>query len=908
MVFAKVFLLGCLAAVFAGAQIDIPYEKFVLSNGLTVIVHEDHKVPIVAVNVWYHVGSKNERPGKTGFAHLFEHLMFGGSENAKGSYIKAMENIGATNMNGTTNTDRTNYFENVPTPALDFALFMESDRMGHFINSFDKATLDQQRGVVQNEKRQGENQPYGLSFDAITRNTYPSGHPYSWTTIGSMDDLNAASLDDVKEWFRTNYGPSNTVLTLAGDIDAKTAKEKVTKYFGDIPAGQPVTHQENWVAKMSGTHRARMQDRVPQARVYRVWNVPGFGTVDSDYLDLAADCLGRGRLSRLSKRLVYDDQIATNVSVSNNTREIAGQFIIVATARPGEDVGKVEKIIDEEMARFLKEGPTPDELKRVQTQETAEMLRGLDRIGGFGGKSDILAMSQVFTGDPSYLFKTSLPRMEQASPSDVKNTANAWLSDGMFELEVMPFPDYKTVATNVDRSKPPVIEGHAELKLPQLQRSTLSNGLKLVLAERHEIPIVNFWLAEDAGFATDSLASSGTASLTSAMLSFGTKTRTAMQITEEEENLGAEIDASSNPELSVVELSALKKNLDASLDLYGDIIVNPSFPKADFDRNKRQRLAAIDREKATPALTARRIMPAMLFGADHPYGAPLSGSGTKESISAITRDDLVKFHSAWYKPNNATLVIVGDTTLAEIKPKLEQLFANWKSGTVPALKVANVSQPSKSRVYLVDRPGAQQTYILTGLVAPPKSAANDIALETMNIAFGGNFGGRLNMNIREDKHYSYGAGSLLTGARGQRCYLAYAPVQTDKTKESLVEMNKEFHDITGSRPVSESELEFAQANETLELPGSFESISQVGSAVSQLIQYGLPDDYYATYSKRVMALKTGDLDDAAKSVIAPDRLTWVIIGDRSKIEAGIRELNLGEVQVIDADGKNLTGN
>ena len=278
------FLL-CVAAFAQTAGIDIPFQKFVLDNGLTVIVHEDHKAPIVAVNIWYHVGSKNEKPGKTGFAHLFEHLMFGGSENFHGRYIDAMERVGATDLNGTTNNDRTNYFEDVPTSALDYTLWLESDRMGHLLGSFDQKTLDLQRGVVQNEKRQGENQPYGVTEQLITENTYPAGHPYSWTVIGSMDDLNAASMSDVKEWFRTYYGPSNAVLVVAGDIDFNTAKEKVEKYFGDIPAGPPIGKQEAWVAKMTGTHRGTVQDRVPQARIYKIWNVPQYGTADADYLD-----------------------------------------------------------------------------------------------------------------------------------------------------------------------------------------------------------------------------------------------------------------------------------------------------------------------------------------------------------------------------------------------------------------------------------------------------------------------------------------------------------------------------------------------------------------------------------------------------------------------------------------------
>jgi zinc protease len=384
------FFLAAPALVLSqNRDIDIPYQKFVLDNGLTLVVHEDHKAPIVAVNIWYHVGSKNEKLGKTGFAHLFEHLMFGGSEHAPGSYIKALEDVGATDMNGTTNFDRTNYFENVPTSALDYTLWMESDRMGYL--DLSQKTLDLQRGVVQNEKRQGENDPYRLTEEYIPENTYPRGHPYSWDVIGEMADLDAASFKDVQEWFKTYYGPSNIVLVLAGDIDIKTARAKVEKYFGSLPAGPPVTHQQAWIAKMSGVHRAVMQDRVPLPRIYKIWNIPPFGSADADYLDLVSSCLGQGKTSRLYKRLVYDDQIASDVVVYTDAREIGGQFYIQVTARPGHNLDEIEKEIDQELARFLKDGPTPQELQRIQTQYEASFIRGVERIGGFGGKSDRLA-------------------------------------------------------------------------------------------------------------------------------------------------------------------------------------------------------------------------------------------------------------------------------------------------------------------------------------------------------------------------------------------------------------------------------------------------------------------------------------------------------------------------------------
>ena len=548
-----------LAALFAagafaqGKDVDIPFHKFFLDNGLTVIVHEDHKAPIVAINVWYHVGSKNEKPGKTGFAHLFEHLMFGGSEHSKGRYIDTMEKIGATDLNGTTNNDRTNYFENVPTSAVDLTLWMESDRMGFLLGALDQKTLDLQRGVVQNEKRQGENQPYAVSRQLITQNTYPAGHPYSWTVIGDMADLGAASMDDVKEWFKTYYGPSNVTIVLAGDIDLKTAKEKVEKYFGNIPAGPPVAHQEVWVAKMTGTHRQIVQDRVPQARIYKVWNIPQYGSADADYLDMVSDVLSLGKTSRLYKRLVYDDQIATDAGAFVSLNEIGGQFRVQATAQPGQGLAQVEKELDEELARFLKEGPTAEELARVKAQHEASFVRGIERIGGFGGKSDRLAQSQVFEGSPD-AYKVSLKRVQDATAEDLKAVASRWLSDGVYVLEVRPFPDYKAAATGADRSKAPEVGAPPDLKLPKLQHATLSNGLKVILAERHEVPLVEFWLNVDAGYAADQFASPGTASMTMALLTGGTKTRTALQISDEEALLGAQLAARSNMDVSTVEL------------------------------------------------------------------------------------------------------------------------------------------------------------------------------------------------------------------------------------------------------------------------------------------------------------------------------------------------------------------
>lgn len=886
-------------------DLDIPYQKFVLDNGLTLIVHEDHKAPIVAVNVWYHVGSKNEEPGRTGFAHLFEHLMFNGSENYDSDYFQVLEPLGATDLNGTTNYDRTNYFQNVPTSALDVALWMESDRMGHLLGAVTQEKLDEQRGVVQNEKRQGENQPYGRTGITITENTWPAAHPYSWSVIGSLEHLDAASLEDVHEWFRSYYGAANAVIAIAGDIDAQTALEKVEQYFGDIPSGPPVTKYESWLAPREGTQRQVMQDRVPQARVYMVWNIPEWGSLDATYLDLVTDVLAVGKTSRFYKRLVYDEQIATDVSAFVSLREIAGQLQIRASARPGVELAEVERALTEELERFLREGPTNQELERVKTQYRARFVRGVERIGGFGGKSDVLAMNEVYAGSPDF-YKTTLERVAGATARDLQNAAVKWLSDGMYVLEVHPFPQYTTVASDVDRSALPTPGEPPTARFPQMQRATLSNGLEIVLAERHAVPVVNLRLLVDAGYAADQFGLPGTSSLAMSMLDEGTRRRTALEISEELAMLGATLGAGSNLDMSTVFFSSLTENLDESLDIFADVVLNPSFPEEDFERLRRQRLVQIQQEKAQPFGMALRVFSQLLYGGEHAYGNPLTGSGTEASVQQMTRENLVEYHETWFKPNNATLIVVGATTMDEIRPQLERLFRDWQPGDVPQKNLATVQHQPGSAVYIMDRPGAIQSVIFAGHVAPPKANPNEIAVETMNTILGGDFSSRINMNLREDKHWSYGAGSFMWDARGQRPFLVYAPVQSDKTKESIAELAGELQGVLGDRPFTVEELEFAKNTKTLTLPGSWETAGAVAGSIGEIVRFGLDDRYFETYAGEVRGLNLGQIQEAAEIVVHPDNVVWVVVGDREKIEAGIRQLGIGPMYLIDADGNVLS--
>jgi zinc protease len=885
-------------------SVEIPYSRFVLDNGLTLIVHEDHKAPVVAVNVWYHVGSKDERPGRTGFAHLFEHLMFNGSENYRDDWGKVMEPAGATKINGTTWLDRTNYFENVPVSALDRTLWLESDRMGHLLGAIDQKVLDEQRGVVQNEKRQGENRPYGKVSGLITTSTYPAGHPYSWETIGSMEDLNAASLADVKDWFRTHYGAANAVLVVAGDITVADAKAKVEKYFGDIPPGPVIQRQQEWTAKMTGIKRATLQDRVPQARIYKVWNIPGYRQRDYTLLDMTSDLLAGGKNSRLYKRLVYTDRTATAVTAFVGPFELGSQLQIVATVKPGNDPAAVEKALDEELAAFLARGPTAAEVERIRTTNYANFARGLERLDGFGGKSYILAESQVFGGSPDF-YKTRLDWVKTATPADVQGAAQRWMSDGVFVLNVDPFPAYKTTAAGADRSRMPALAEPPSLKLPGPQRARLSNGLQVVLVERHAAPVVDFTLIADTGFAADSLAKPGTARLAMLMLQEGTKSRSSLEIADRAETLGATLSVGSTLDRSYLGMNALSNRLGESLDLYADLLLNPIFPDKELERLRGQTLASIGQEKAQPSGIINRLWPKLLFGEGHAYANPASGSGTEEAVKSLSSAELAAFYHRWVRPDTATLLVVGDTSLATLQPLLEQRFADWHAPAEPAPKknVAAVPLQTRPRVFMVDRPGAEQSQIVAITVAPSRSDAEHIRFVALDALLGGLFTSRINMNLREAKHWSYGAGTRITDAVGQGTFRAGGGVQTDKTAESMVEIRNELRDVVGARKPAAAELKFATDSLAIALPGNNETSDEIAGSYGEIVTYGLKDSYWNDYVGDLTALTPSDVNASAGKLIHPDALTWVVVGDLSKIEKPVRALNFGEVTILDTDGK-----
>lgn len=902
-------LLAAAPPAAAQEAVDVPYVKYVLDNGLRLIVHEDHKAPIVAVNVWYDVGAADEEPGKTGFAHLFEHLMFNGSEHYDDDYFKPFDRVGATGMNGTTNQDRTNYFQVVPTTALDMALWMESDRMGHMLGAVDQARLDEQRGVVQNEKRQGENQPYGKVFLTLFENTYPAGHPYDHSTIGSMDDLNAASLDDVRTWFETWYGAANAVLVVAGDVAPEDVRARVERHFGHIPSGPPLVKPEVDLARRAAESRIVLQDRVPQARVYKAWNVAALGDPALDHLALAADVLASGRGSRLYRRLVYEDQIATDVAAFTIDRQYGSLFILQATAQPGQDLAAVEAVLEEELRAFLESGPAPAALARAQTGRRASFIRGVERIGGFGGKSDVLAASEVYLGSPDG-HKRTQETLSNASPAAVQAAAVEWLSRGALTVEVQPFPAYAVAESAVDRSSgPPEVTDFPAGSFPARETTRLSNGLDVILARRDAVPVVDFNLLLDAGYAADQFTLPGTARMTMDMLDEGTTSRTALEIAEALDGLGTTLAAGSNLDTSTVRMSTLKENLGASLDLFADVVLNPAFPEAEFDRRRRQQIAAIAREKVQPMGMAMRVFPRLLYGEGHAYGQPLSGSGSEAALNALSLDELRAFHETWFRPGNATLIVVGDVTLAALEPALEARFAGWEPGDAPRKNLDAVDPRPETVVYLIDRPDSEQSVIVAGHAAPPKSDPRDLQIAAMNDILGGGFTGRVNMNLREDKGWSYGARSQIIDAAGQRPFLVRAPVQTDRTAESMAEIDREIAGIRtgGDRPPTDDELARVKDQRTLTLPGRWETNRAVMADVARLVRFGLPDDYWETYAGAVRGLRLAGIRAEADRVLQPDRMIWVVVGDRARIEESVRALGLGEMRFLDADGNPVGG-
>lgn len=598
----------------------IPYTRYTLDNGLTLIVAPDHKAPLVAVNVWYRVGSGCERPGRTGLAHLFEHLMFNGSAHFNDDYFKAIEQVGPTDLNGTTSEDRTNYFQTVPRDALDTVLWLESDRMGHLLETLDQARLDEQRGVVMNEKREHDNQPYNLAWRLITKNLWPAKHPYSWPVVGEMEDLKSMTLEDARTWFKTWYGAANATLVIAGDIEPTNALAKVKHFFGAIPPGPAITRAPVWVPRWTGTRTQTAQDRIPAARLYKVWPVPPFGSPDVVPLEALSDILTDGPSSRLTRRLVYQQKLATSVSAFIDDGITSGSFYITADAAPGVDLPRINAAIDEELARLLRDGPDAAELDRVKMKTLAGFIRRLERIGGFGGTSDILARYTVFQNNPEG-YRTDLADTAALTPGRVRDVATRWLSDSQYRLDLLPRPAWHNADTEtVDRASLPLPAFKPVAKFPTLTRFQLPNGLRVIAAPRAGAPLLEFRLVSSIGSADDPADAAGTAKLACRLLTERTRRLSPEALSDALALLGASIGASAGPDTCTLALSALKGKAAESVALFAEVATEPAFDPADFERCRSQQLAEIRRAIASPTEAGKRVLPALLYGPGHQIG------------------------------------------------------------------------------------------------------------------------------------------------------------------------------------------------------------------------------------------------------------------------------------------------
>ena len=901
------------------AEVDIPYTKFTLDNGLTVLVHEDHKAPVVAVSVWYNVGSKDEPAGKTGFAHLFEHLMFGGSENAPGSYFTPMRNMGATDMNGTTWFDRTNYFETVPTPALEQALFMESDRMGYMLGAISQETLDLQRGVVQNEKRQGDNQPYGLNQYKQLEALFPEGHPYRHSTIGSMADLDAASMQTVRDWFTSNYGPNNSVLVLAGDITPAKARELTEKYFGPIAKGPVNNPAQAPVPTLSAPVNETTHDRVSNAQVEISWVVPGMLDADSVPLSVGASVLGGLASSRLDNELVRGDQSAVSVSASNGAYHRIGIFEISATVKPGEDPAAVEARTREILNGLIANGPTQDEINRVVTQYASRRIQGLEQVGGFGGKATALAEGQLYASDPEF-YKKELAAYAVVTPAQVQAAMQKWLTRPAYTLTTLvgereayaeaaaapsganhtPAPEIQRVA----RMAKPEIGQVANVDFPAVERARLSNGMEVIYAQRDAVPATKIAIDFDAGLAADDRAKLGLQTLMLDLMDEGTRTLNATQLAEAQEALGASITTGATMDRSVVQLSAVTPNLQPSVALLAEVVKSPAFAPAELERLRATRLSRIAAERTQPAALASRALPELIYGSASPYGRPFSGNGDETSVKAITEADIRSDYAKWIRPDNAKIFVVSDRPLSEITPILNASFGQWVP-PASAKPVKDFSAPipaATPKIVLIDRPQSPQSYIMGGEVLAASGTDDLLMLNAANNVLGNDFLSRINSDLRETKSWSYGVNASVAGFAGRVPYLVTAPVQADKTGPAIEALNLQFNEfLSGGKGVTPAELERTINGNTRRLAGSYETSAAVLGALRSNDLLGRPDDYPETIAARTNALTAAQLDAAAKAAIDPSKFVWVVVGDASVVNPQLDALGI-PVEVRSAAG------
>ena len=906
------------AAAASAAVPRLEHETFTLKNGLKVILSQDKRLPMVAVNLWYHVGPANEIPGRTGFAHLFEHMMFQGSKHvAADTHFKLLEAAGASDINGTTDFDRTNYFETVPANELELALWIESDRMGYLLDVLDEKALANQRDVVRNERRQGlENQPYGVAEEALYQALYPAGHPYHGVVIGSHADLAASELNDVQQFFKEYYTPNNASLAIVGDFDPAAARRLVEKYFGTLKRGPEVPKITAQTPPITSEKRLAVTDTVQLPRVYVAWLTPAIFKPGDAEADLAADILGGGKSSRLYKTLVYDKQIAQSVQATQESLILGSKFTIGATARPGHTAQELEDVINAEVTRLMQEAPTSAEVERAQNTLESRIVLGLETLGGFGGKADRLNSYEHYLQTPDYLAR-DLQRYRDATPQSIKTFAETYLGRDK-RVVLHATPGDKKLPADPPASKSDKASGAAQsvnadepwratrpkagpLKAAQFatpQQFTLPNGLTVIFSERQELPVVSATLVFGSGSGTNPPDQPGLANFAVAMLDEGTTTRNALQIADDAARLGATLTTSSSMDSSQVAITSLSRQFPSALALMADVVLHPTFPQEEVERQRASRLANLVSQKSNPAQVAQRVMAAAVFGPNHPYG--YMETGTEASNKVLTRDAMVGFWKQHLVPGNAALVVVGAVSRPELEKLVSKAFSEW-TGKAPGRPSMPAPRQTEGKLVVVDTPGAAQTQLRIAGVGARRTAPDFEAAEVMNMVLGGLFTSRINLNLREDKGYSYGAFSTFAFRKEPGPFYVGTGVRTDATAPSVTEILAEIRKMRDVQ-VTVDELSLGRDSLVRSMPGRFETSAQAAGTLSTLYVYQLGLDYYAQYVERLLSVDAASVQTAARKYLLPDQFVVVAVGDRQKIEADLKNLKLGTIEYRDAEG------
>ena len=885
-------------------MVSVPFDKTTLSNGLDVILHEDHSIPLVAVNVWYHVGSKDEEAGRTGFAHLFEHVMFEGSKHHNRSHFEPLQKAGAS-LNGSTTSDRTNYWEDIPTNYLELALWLEADRMGYLLEALDQQRFDIQRDVVKNERRQTyENRPYGMAYSHIQGALFPNPHPYHWMTIGSQEDLDAASLEDVMDFFRRYYSPSNASLAIAGDIERDQALELANRYFGDLPPGPPLARRGRQDSALAGRVELEMRDKVSLPRLYVTWPTPPEFDPDDAPLELLQVILADGLTSRLHRSLVYEQQIAQSALVRYYPAEIAGQFSIQVTAGEGQPLSKVEDAVDAEVARVGREPPTEEEITRAKNRIEASHIRQLTRIGGFGGRADQLNHFNVFTGDPGAV-ESSLERYLSVQQDDIVRVFESVLNHRQVRLRVLPESSLEPAPAVVDRTVMPPPTKEPSFTPPVPLRQRLDNGLNVVVVEQPTIPIVAFGLMLPSGAAADPIGLPGLASFTAQLLAEGTESLSSQEVASAFEFLGARLSTDVRREYTLLATETMARHWTTGLGLIADLVKHPTFPEHELERIRREHLTDLRRLKDDPGGVAEQITSGLVFSAESGYGHPIQG--TEAAVAALARNDVMDQFQRSYGPAGATLIVVGDVALDEVVDRAKDALGDWQAvSQVPPVPVdtSTGGPDSVAAIYLVDRPAAPQSVLRAVHPTIPRKHPDYFGLTLLNYAFGGQFSARLNQNLRQDKGYSYGFNSTVLWHHGPSLFWAGGSVQTEVTKESVAETLREWRDVSGDRPITQEELDAAKAGILQGYPASFERSGQVMNHLMQLVHYDLPDDYFLRVKDRVESVTLDEVHAIAAQTVKPEHLKILVVGDRQTVEPGLRELGIPLV-LLDDNGREI---